>query len=53
MAASCLATMNWKMLGWCFPNGDHFCQLEIPSLNNVVCSCVSFCVNIAHVHGDF
>ena len=51
MAASCLATMNWKMLGWHFPH--HFCKLGIPSLDMVVCSFVRFCVDIPHVHGDF
>ena len=50
-AALCLATMNWNMLGWCFPTT--FGKLGIPSLNIVVCSFVSFCVDIPHVHGDF
>ena len=34
-----------------FPH--HFRKLGIPSLNMVVCSIVSFCVGIPHVHGDF
>ena len=29
----------------------HFCKLGIPSLNMVVCSFVSFCVDIPHVLG--
>ena len=45
IAASCLATMNWKMLV--------SRKLGIPSLNMVVCSFVSFYIDIPHVHGDF
>ena len=45
MAASCLATMNWKMLA--------FRKVGIPSPNMVVCSFVSLCVHIPHDHGDF
>ena len=36
--------------GTVFPH--HFCKLGIPSLNTVVCSFVSFYVDIPHVHGD-
>ena len=38
-------------VGMVFPY--HFCKLGIPSLNMVVCSFVSFFVDIPHVHGDF
>ena len=38
-------------VGMVFPH--HFCKLGIPSLNMVVCSFVSFCVEIPHVYGDF
>ena len=52
MAVSCLATMHeLEDVGMVFP--QHFRKLGIPSLNMVVCSFVSFCVDIPHVHGDF
>ena len=38
-------------VGMVYPH--HFHKLGIPSLNMVVCSFVSFCVDILHVHGDF
>ena len=38
-------------VGRVFPH--HFRKLGIPSLNMVVSSFVSFCVDIRHVHGDF
>jgi len=37
-------------VGMVFPH--HFHELGIPFLNMVVCSFVSFCVDIPHVHGD-
>ena len=52
MAASCLATMHeLEDVGIVFPH--HFRKLRLPSLNMVVCSFVSFCVDIPHVHGNF
>ena len=42
---------NWNQDdGMVFPH--HFRELGIPSLNMVVCSFVSFCVDIPHVHRD-
>ena len=38
-------------VGMVFPH--YFHKLGIPSLNMVVCSFVSFCVDLPHVHGDF
>ena len=37
-------------VGMVFPH--NFRVLGIPSLNMVVCSFVSFCIHIPHVHGD-
>ena len=45
-----LSNHELEDVGMVFPH--HFRKLGIPSLNMVVCSFVSFCVNIAHVHGD-
>ena len=38
-------------VGMVFPH--HFRKLGIPFLNMVVCSFVSFCVEIPRVYGDF
>ena len=51
MAASCLSNHEPEDVWMVFPYQFH--KLGIPSLNMVVCSFVSFCVDIPHVHGDF
>ena len=50
MAASCLTTMNWKMLGWCFPTT--FANLEFHPSTWLFVHLSVLCVDIPHVHGD-
>ena len=50
----CITFSNHELedVGMVFPP-PLFCKLGIPSHNMIVCSFVSFCVGIPHVHGDF
>ena len=45
-----LSNHELEDVGMVFP--QNFRKFEIRSLNMVVCSFVSFCVDIPHVHGD-
>ena len=45
-----LSNHELEDVGMVFPH--YFLKLAIPSLNMVVCSFVSFCVDIPRVHGD-
>ena len=51
MAASCLATMNWMILGWCFPPLMQT-WYSIPQ-HGCLFICQILCRVIPNVHGDF